>query len=309
MRGFYVLMKRLFSVLSVVVLGFGLGLFGSDEVSAKSSTPTIFIHGLQGDNKSLSNLVSGMSGARQDDRYVYTYQFTNVFRMRVTDKIPIRYSGQRMTYVVRFDGKVVGIDMSKTVGNVKGKKDYNNGFSVIHFSNHSESLDDQETYLEAVIRSEMKRLNTKTVNLVGHSMGGLLASQYTIKSEAGDKRLTGNVSNLVTFGSPIAGASKVSNQLSPISVIGGAKAPADLYSGGKVLTKALKDKKVVINKAKVYSFSGKKDVFVPKASATALSKIVKKSNFKTKELNVGHTGFFDGTEGKKAVSELKKIIK
>lgn len=303
----YLWIKRFVSVLSILVLS--LGLLGSGEVSAKSSTPTIFIHGLQGDNKSLSNLVLGMTGAKKDDRYVYTYQFTNVFHMKVTDKIPIRYSGQRMTYVVRLDGKVVGIDMSKAVGRVPGKKDYNNGFSIIHFSNHSESLDYQEKYLEAVIRSEMKRLNTKSVNLVGHSMGGLLAAQYTIKSEAGDKRLTGNVSNLVTFGSPIAGASKVSNQVSPISVIGGAKAPADLYSGGKVLTKALKDKKVVINKAKVYSFNGRKDVFVPKASATALSKIVKKGNYRTKELNVGHTGFFDGSEGKIAVNELKKIIK
>ena len=295
--------KRFVSVLSVVVLS--LGLFVSEEVSAKSSTPTIFVHGYTGDSDSLSGLILGLSGETKSREFNVSYSFKNVFKMKVNMDTKLMYSGQRMTYLVKLDNKVAAIDSKLLKFGDKKSLKYDNRFSVIHFSNASSSLNEQEKHLANVIKLEMARLKSNKVNLVGHSMGGLVSAQYAIKVDKSEK----NVGNLITFGSPIKGSRGLYNRYTVIEVIGGAKAPFDLTDGGKVLVNAFKSKKVVLNNVNVVSFYGNRDEFVSRSSALGLKTLTNPKKYRSIELKSGHINMFKGESNKKAVSELKKIIK
>lgn len=266
--------------------------------------PTIFIHGYMGNNASLSNVVLEMSKAKKDDKLSYTYSFTKL-GIRANRKVPVVYSGQRMTYVVEDSGRLVRIDMAKRNGNLEDKTDYVNSYSVIHFENHSMSLDEQETYLNKVSEMEAIRMRTNRVNIVGHSMGGLLGAQYMIHASRGETST--EVANLVTIGSPIRGGNFTGVML--LAEIGGSRSYMDLKDGGEVINRYVDDGRERIEGSRVLSIGSNKDWLVSYTSATSLGEIVKKSNFKSYKVDSGHTKYSDGSVGKDIAKKVESQLK
>lgn len=285
-------------VKGMVVGGIALGLLVSGtgikdaSASSKKEIPTIFVHGYLGNSASLSGLVGNLSNAKKDSNLYYKYTYKK-FGIKAEGKVDLTYSGQRMTYVVPLNEQLVPLDMAKTNGKAKGKKGYRNDYSVIHFENHSMSLNDQEKYLNAVAKAEAKRLKTDRVNIVGHSMGGLLGAQYMIHASQGITST--KVANLVTVGSPIKGGNYTDAMI--LDTIGGSRAYFDLKDGGKVLKDAFKSKKN-LNGTRVLSIGSEQDGLVTYKSATALGGIVNASKFKSYKVKSGHTTYFDGAVGK-----------
>lgn len=297
------------TVKGMVVGGIALGLLvsgtGIKDASAasKKEIPTIFVHGLQGDNGSLSSLVSKLTGEkiRHDMTYGYSYKKMG---MTIKQTIPVTYSGQRMTYFGQLNNKLGYADMTKSQGGYKGHKGAKNSYSVIHFDNHSMSLDDQEKVLNTVAKLEAKRLHVDTVNIVGHSMGGLLGAQYAIHATQG--RTYTKVHKLVTVGSPITGSKN--SEMLLLAQLGGADVYNDLKDGGSVVKGALKSKAMLSSATKVLSIGSKSDGFVTYGSSMGLSKIVKPSNFSSMTVNSGHTKYFDGSVGTDVAKRIAKEL-
>ncbi|MCT1902796.1 alpha/beta fold hydrolase [Oceanobacillus sojae] len=157
----------------VIVFGIAVGFYfyqqNQTQAEEYTGAPTIFIHGYKGTEKSFGYML---------DRFENTYQWGN----------------KGFVYYVQKDGNIIDYNLNK------GR--YAPTFVQIVLGDNRASFQDSTEWVANVLLHLKENYRVEEVNLVGHSMGGILAVKYTMEYP-----LNGypTVNKLVAIGSPFDG--------------------------------------------------------------------------------------------------------
>ncbi|MBY7142246.1 alpha/beta fold hydrolase [Virgibacillus sp. NKC19-3] len=134
-----------------------------------SGDPTVFVHGYKGTSNSFGFML---------DRFENSYQWGN----------------KALVYYVSSQGRVEEYNLNK------GKQEP--AFVQVVFENNRASIDDTTYWLSSALHHMKESYSIDSINLVGHSMGGITGLQYLQDYAGGEYP---NVTKLVTIGSPFNG--------------------------------------------------------------------------------------------------------
>ena len=260
----------------------------------KTSTtiPTIFLHGLNGTDGSMSRMLEGLTG-HKTSRYKTA---------RVNgSKMKLGYDGQEKTYIVNKNLDITEVDFSD--------KPHKKGYVKVLFLNNKGNWSYQTTYLNEALKEITKDYKTQTVNLVGHSMGGVTSALYAFENY--NRKLISpyakdvyQVNKLVTVGSPFHG-SKKGLKNGKVGQIGEGIIE-NLLNGGSEVKQRLGAKNMNFNpKMKTLSIASKSDEWVDVSSAFALENYMS-SKMLTKKYSTGRHS--EMTYSKETLSEIKKFL-
>lgn len=282
-------MKKILTViLTVLFMASGLlPVANPAKVEASSKPTTIFLHGWRGDKNSMKPVMRYLSGEKSSFDLSIAYELIRNGKKQVQiEKIP--YAGQGTTYYFSPPG---GGKSTMQVINFKKQGHINPNKNMVHvvFHQNTQPLNVQEKWLREVL-ADLKKKKVKKVNLVGHSMGGLLATQLLLNGSPIP------VEKLVTLDSPILGA-----PLGAEAVNG-----KDLYYGGDVIVKSRLINKKISSNIKVLSFGLKNDIIVPDKSSKGLVYFTNKNQFNHKIVNSSHTGITSNSGVLKDTSNFLK---
>lgn len=284
--------------------------------------PTVFVHGFTGDDTSMSGLLEGLSGVRNDKvKKVTLYEEDG---KKVASQMNLRVDGQEMTYVVGSDERVHKFSFHD--------EEYMPGYVKVVFTRNVNNLFNQSYYLEAAMKEIAKDYQTEELNLVGHSMGGVSSSlfafyNYNEWAMSHHRPDTYHVRKLVTLDSPFLGSfislhikpdySAVVNIIS--EVIGtedvvywgyatsiGESTLENLTNGGREFESYMDWKYASFDPdMEVLSFAINKDLLVPNESACALSKYIQKEKYRCVTTDGTHSTM---TYNQKTLDEIKSFL-
>lgn len=154
----------------IILIGIIAVLYVPSKASSKyyPARPTVFVHGYKGTINSFGHLL---------DRFENN-----------------KWGNKALIYSVSPQGEIHVFNLNK------GKID--SAFVQVIFENNRASMEDNAKWLSDVLDHMKKHYYIDTVNLVGHSMGGLVAVKY-LESYQGDTQ--SKVEKLITIGSPFGG--------------------------------------------------------------------------------------------------------
>ncbi|MDQ0215324.1 putative alpha/beta hydrolase family protein [Oikeobacillus pervagus] len=219
-------------------------------------TPTVFVHGYKGTFNSFNSLL---------DRFENQYKWgKRGLICKVTKKGKVMITGEF-------------------------PKDGDRLFIQVVFENNRATFKDTSLWLSKIMRTLKEHYGINKVNIVGHSMGGIVSTQYiqTYKNKHYPK-----VEKFVTIGSPFLGISRESYY----KVNSGASV-RDLRPQSKAL-KAIHQQKLP-SSIHVLSIAGKGDQVVSVRSALALKKLAPKKKYKEvviEDLAIHHSGLHESQE-------------
>ncbi|GIO24564.1 alpha/beta fold hydrolase [Oceanobacillus sp. J11TS1] len=225
----------------LIVSGIALGayFYQQDQTRAEEYTgaPTIFIHGYKGTENSFGHML---------DRFENTYQWGN----------------KGFVYYVTKDGSIVDYNLNE------GR--YAPMFVQIVLEDNRASFQKSTEWIASVLLHLKENYRVEEVNLVGHSMGGILAVKYTM-----EYTLNGypKVNKLVTIGSPFDG---IYNE--NYFKVHQDEAAEDLKPNSDAL-KVLRDN-MFPAEVKVYSIASTGDSVAVPESAKALRYMIPEQNYK-----------------------------
>jgi len=152
-------------VAAVLVLAAAAGgvLFYLDQ-KQNPVVPTVFLHGFAGDGATFEEMIRA-------------YETDGLGQL--TDKFEVG-PNEEVSVLLDIEGQ--------------------NPMAQVVFKNNTAALSDQVGWLALCLDKLKEKYGAKQVNLVGHSMGGLLATKYVL-DKGGD-----DVARVVTLGSPLEGA-------------------------------------------------------------------------------------------------------
>lgn len=161
-------------ILSIIIVGgIALGIYfyqqGQTQAEEYTGAPTIFIHGYKGTENSFGYML---------DRFENTYHWGN----------------KGFVYYVTKNGDIVDYNLNN------GR--YAPTFVQIILEDNRASFQDSTEWIAKVLLHLKENYRVEEVNIVGHSMGGILAAKYTM-----EYMLNGypKVNKLVAIGSPFDG--------------------------------------------------------------------------------------------------------
>lgn len=161
-------MKKL-SAFLIIIIG-SLFLLGAPyEADDKISEPTVFVHGYKGTFFSLGPMLHRFENRHETGSRVLVYY--------------VGESGEIQEYFLN--------------GNSSGPQ-----LVQVVFENNRADFEDTAGWLADVLHSMKMNYGTDKVNLVGHSMGGIVSLKYTLQYQNGDYP---DVNKLVALGAPFAG--------------------------------------------------------------------------------------------------------
>lgn len=144
-------------------------LFGMVTSKQLSGMPTVFVHGYKGTFNSFANMLKRFED--QDwGKKVLVYHISKKGKIRVT------HSGD--------------IDASPA-------------YIQVVFEDNRASFEDTSEWLSKVLAHLKKNYNAKSINLVGHSMGGVVSLKYI--EDYQDENKYPRINKLITLGSPFDG--------------------------------------------------------------------------------------------------------
>lgn len=286
-------MKKILTViLTVLFMASGLlPVANPAKVEASSKPTTIFLHGYYGGKDSMVKMIRFLTNEKSNLKAPVPYEMTRNGKTDIyLDYIP--YAGQKTTYYFTPPGYKGTTEMRIIDFTKYGAKKPNDKLVQVVFSQNAQSLDNQEKMLRQVL-ADLKKKNVKEINLVAHSMGGLLATQLVLKGSPI------KVKNLVTLDSPILGTQS--------SAIGGSA--RDLHDGGAVIRESIRLKKKINSGTKVLSYSDSWSLHpasfvVDESSARGLEKLTVKGQFTFKKIEANHLSI---TSHKTVLNDVKKI--
>ncbi|MBM7599798.1 putative alpha/beta hydrolase family protein [Virgibacillus halotolerans] len=155
----------------IILLGVLTILYLPNKASSGFHTqqPTVFVHGYKGTANSFGFML---------DRFEHEYHWGN----------------KALVYYVAENGAIHVHNLNEGQGDPT--------FIQVIFENNRASLEDGAKWLAAVFDHMQQNYYIDKVNLVGHSMGGLVSVKY-LESYQGD--VHPNVKKLITIGSPFDG--------------------------------------------------------------------------------------------------------
>ncbi|HLQ72144.1 MAG TPA: alpha/beta hydrolase [Bacillota bacterium] len=133
--------------------------------------PTVFVHGYKGTYHSFGNMLH---------RFEYKYQWGH-------KALEYRISGNGAIHV-----------------NNRAAKSEGPAFIQVIFDENRASFADSVSYLSAALKHMKEKLQIDSINLVGHSMGGIVALKF-IKEQLSSSDDYPNVEKYVAIGSPFDG--------------------------------------------------------------------------------------------------------
>ncbi|WP_080875407.1 alpha/beta fold hydrolase [Oceanobacillus timonensis] len=159
------------SVLVVSGAALSVYFYQKDKTQAGEYTgaPTVFIHGYKGTERSFSHML---------DRFENMYQWGN----------------KGFIYYVKENGDIVDYNLNN------GR--YAPTFVQIVLEDNRASFEDSTEWVAKVLLHLKNNYRVEEVNLIGHSMGGILAVKYTMEYTRNEYP---TVNKLVAIGSPFDG--------------------------------------------------------------------------------------------------------
>lgn len=193
--------------------------------TTESNTPTIFIHGYKGTLRTFETMVKE-------------------FELKDEDK-------SMVTITVEPNGKLVYSE--------EALKQVNDPLVQLYFKNGTASVDDQLTWMKAAMKVIADIYDTKSINIVAHSMGGLVGTKYIMETY-NDKNYP-KAEKFVTLASPIKGWVKyvITNP-----------AEEDLHPNSAALAGLYSDRNEFPKDVEVFSAYGLQDTLVSVDSAKGL---------------------------------------
>jgi len=134
--------------------------------------PTVFIHGYKGTENSFGTMLN---------RFEYQYN----------------WGKHGLTYYVSSEGKLQDYQLANKV--------YEPVFVQVIFENNRATFDETAQWLALVLRHMKETYDVESVNLVGHSMGGIVSTKYSMEYTSKEYPV---VNGLITIGSPFDGVYK-----------------------------------------------------------------------------------------------------
>ncbi|MCP3742101.1 alpha/beta hydrolase [Rossellomorea sp. BNER] len=162
-------------------------------------------------------------------------------------------------------------------------------FVQVVFENNRATIEDTSNWLTSVMIELKKRYSIETVNLVGHSMGGLVITNY-LQENANRKQIP-MTHKLITIGSPFLGIERESYH----KVNTGA-AVNDLRPNSNALLKLLRKSSGFPRNVETLVIAGTGDQVVGVKSATGLNQIVPPENYHEKIIedpSIDHSGLHE----------------
>lgn len=169
-------MKKKYSI--AVITSISLFLFGvlsivhstNRENIVIANEPTVFVHGYKGTENSFGNML---------ERFEYTYH----------------WGTKGLVYYVSSEGKLNDYLLIDEM-------EEQPIFVQVVFENNRASFADTTAWLALVLRHLKENYGVEAVNLVGHSMGGIVSTKYSMEYVSVDDPV---VNHLITIGSPFDG--------------------------------------------------------------------------------------------------------
>ncbi|WP_203363447.1 alpha/beta fold hydrolase [Bacillus sp. REN10] len=165
-------------------------------------------------------------------------------------------------------------------------------FVQVVFENNRASFKDTAYWLSKVMNTLKAQYGINEVNLVGHSMGGIVSTKFLEDYQQGSKYP--HVNKLVVIGSPFKG---VKNEKYFQTNKGGAA--LDLMPSSPAVTQLEKNKDAFPRHVKTLTIAGVADQVVDIDSALAIKHIVPKDNYHEVIIfdpNINHSGLHESNE-------------
>lgn len=299
-----------------MLLGIGSSLSPVDAVVQKPDTGktkrvvNIYLHGLNGSSYSLSTLTSTISGI-SIAKATEAVRLSRIGETTTEDDIKVKkqkylYAGQEKTFYFSYNKKKKRI-ASYFANNDEYKNNSKEKGIQLVFIENDLSLDTQLKFLDRVIKENVRK--DTQVNLIGHSMGGLLAVVYA-KNHQDYKTSTSEpkINKIVTVASPLQGVGyKKLNSL--YSGYTGTEAYRDLLDGSGALKKLYSSKRLLNKNIKVYSIVGGGELFFSDENALSLKNYTKRDGFSFKGRVIGNSNHFQIMHDKEAMKSVKEFLK
>ncbi|MBP1948510.1 alpha/beta fold hydrolase [Virgibacillus litoralis] len=260
--------KHIISVVSLfaILISIILVIYIPKETKSEQNigNPTVFVHGYKGTFNSFGNMLN---------RFEYRYGWGN----------------KVLVYRVSPQGRINVANLSK------GKTEP--AFVQVIFENSRASFMDTSSWLSSVLSHMKETYQIGTVNLVGHSMGGLVALKFI--EEYQDQKLYPRVAKLVTVGSPFDGVySKQYFQVHRDA------AAADLKPDSVALQTIRKKKHTIPGGLNVLNIGSTGDLVAMPESVQSLRSIVRKDQLQVKMIEddmLGHSEMHEDTRVDKLI--------
>lgn len=242
-------------------------LFGMIGSKSLSGTPTVFVHGYKGTFNSFANMLK-----RFEDDHKWGEKVL-VYRVSKKGKINVTRSGD--------------MDAEQT-------------YVQVVFEDNRASFEDTSGWLSQVLAHLKKEYNVESVNLVGHSMGGVVALKY-IEDYQDEKKYPQN-KKLITLGSPFDGIySEEYFRLHRDA------AAMDLMPESAALDLLRSNKDVFPENIKVLNIGSTGDLIAVPKSVKSLSDIVPREKIKEMIIEsekLGHSALHENEQIDKLVHEF-----
>lgn len=276
-------------------------------------TPTVFVHGFMGDDDSMSTLLEGVTGIHSLKRKsVSIYNRSNSSSLSF-----LNFDGQEKTYIVKdnydvlkysFKGGQKGI--LKVIFFNQGEVFENAGiFNHAIVTSSAGSINDNSLYLKAAMEEITKDYGNRSVNLVGHSMGGVTSANYALdmysKVRIVPTSQAVQVNKLVTLGSPFKGSRFNLASIKNGKI--GETLAQNLLNGGAEVRKRFRGKNIKFNPdMKVLSFASPYDKVVSTDSAFGMEAYIEKENLKKIKTTGTHSLMMSQEE---TIKQIKKFLR
>ncbi|WP_112179462.1 MULTISPECIES: alpha/beta fold hydrolase [Paraliobacillus] len=265
--------SKLVSILIVIFSFTCLALVYSNPIQSKDTseiTPTLFIHGFKGGPSSFQNMLTRLEEQKVGSK-------TMVIRVLSNGELSIS-------------------------GNLTEKE---NPFVQVIFQENRASINQQTEWVHDILHRLYDVYGIQQVNLVGHSMGGLTATNFILTNT--EEAQTPSIQKLVVIGSPFKGIDQANYFL-----VNSGEAAVDLKTQSSALEELIKNKHYFNSQVPVLAIAGvinetDTDGLVSLSSALGIEDIVQEKQMQ-KEIfydeTATHSGLHEHTGVDKVVVEF-----
>jgi uncharacterized alpha/beta hydrolase family protein len=247
-------------------------LYRVDSVKSQSNqnfaSATVFIHGYKGTHLSFQSMLNRFQNEYHWGKKVLICNVTNDGRLLLSEQASFN------------------------------KKDHI--FIQVVFEDNRASFEDTAFWLSKVMSTLKSKYGMEEVNLVGHSMGGIISTKFL--EDYGGKPEYPKVTKLITIGSPFLGL----NNPSYLATNWGA-AKYDLMPKSSALQELIRKRGYFPEETRAYAIAGTGDQLVTVNSALSLKKIVPKSHYKEaiiEDNQINHSGLHESLKVDKLISRF-----
>jgi uncharacterized alpha/beta hydrolase family protein len=269
--------KKLLSAGTILLLAFSLLYISLKSQTAESkendpnfqsNIPTVFVHGYKGTYNSFKTML-------------YRFEESN-------------WASRELVVYVSAEGEITW------KGSLSGNTERPPLIQIV-FENNKASIAETSSHLQNVMEGLRTNFGINRVNIVGHSMGGLVSVDYLEKSRESSQYP--QTLKLVVIGSPFSGIDKESYHRNNTG-----EALIDLMPESEALTTLVENREDFPSDIKVLAVAGTGDQIVEVESAFGIEAIAAKDQLQTKLIDdkkINHSGLH---ETEKVDKLLRKFL-